>query len=286
MSKAFRLIALDLDGTTLDPQGRVSPRTRDAIAATVANGTYVMFATGRNLTESRQVLAEAGHRPMAIFAGGAQVVDTREDRPLLTVPMHGALARELTLDLESLGHAVLALQDALATGVDYLISSQHAMDVATSKWLHLTKTRTERRADLATYRHEGTLRISVVVPAHRTADVASLLRGRYAGRVVWHGITVAQRGVDVIEIFDPTVTKWTGIQHVAGLLGISEEETITVGDDMNDLPMLGAAGLGVAMGNANDRVKATAKRTIGHNGEDGLAAFLEEMLAKGALATA
>lgn len=59
---------------------------------------------------------------------------------------------------------------------------------------------------------------------------------------------------------------------------IDPKQIIAIGDDVNDLPMIRNAGLGVAMGNAKPEVKAAAGRVIGKNSEDGLAAFLEELV--------
>jgi hydroxymethylpyrimidine pyrophosphatase-like HAD family hydrolase len=81
----------------------------------------------------------------------------------------------------------------------------------------------------------------------------------------------------VLEVFDPAVNKWQGVLHVAGRHGILPGAIVAVGDDVNDLAMIRAAALGVAMGNAPEHVRAQAKRVIGNNGQDGLAAFLEEI---------
>ena len=86
------------------------------------------------------------------------------------------------------------------------------------------------------------------------------------------------RSVEVLEVFDPRVNKWSGILEVAARKNIQPAEIIAVGDDLNDLAMLRSAGLGVAMGNAHPDAKAIAKRIIGSNGEDGLAIFLEELI--------
>jgi hydroxymethylpyrimidine pyrophosphatase-like HAD family hydrolase len=74
------------------------------------------------------------------------------------------------------------------------------------------------------------------------------------------------------------VNKWQGILHVAGHHGIRPEEIIAIGDDVNDVPMLRNAGLGVAMGNARPEIQAVAKRVIGTNADEGLAKFLEELV--------
>ena len=72
--------------------------------------------------------------------------------------------------------------------------------------------------------------------------------------------------------------------HVARKHGIEPEQIIAIGDDVNDVPMISRAGLGVAMGNARDEIKAIAKRVIGHNKDEGLAVFLEELVAQHAVA--
>ena len=108
----------------------------------------------------------------------------------------------------------------------------------------------------------------------------------FGKRVVFHCIAVTGRGVEVLEIFDPAVNKWYGLQIVAKQRDIKTEEIIAVGDDLNDLHMLRAAGLGVAMGNGHPDAKAAAKRVIGSNADDGLAVFLEELLDAGQLGAA
>ena len=85
-------------------------------------------------------------------------------------------------------------------------------------------------------------------------------------------------GVDVYEIFDPAVNKWEGILHVARRHKIDPAEIIAIGDDLNDIPMIQRAGLGVAMGNAKPEVKAVAVQVIQTNEHDGLAQFLEELV--------
>jgi hydroxymethylpyrimidine pyrophosphatase-like HAD family hydrolase len=74
------------------------------------------------------------------------------------------------------------------------------------------------------------------------------------------------------------VNKWEGVKLVAQRHGIAEHEIVAIGDDVNDLPMIQHAGLGVAMGNARPEVLAIAKRVIGTNADEGLAQFLEELV--------
>jgi len=113
--------------------------------------------------------------------------------------------------------------------------------------------------------------------------VHDVLTEKFGERVFLQRLFVPSAGVEVLEIFDPSVNKWEGILQVAARHDVKPEQIIAVGDDVNDLHMIRSAGLGVAMGNARPEVQAAAKRVIGHNADDGLAAFLEELVAEHAV---
>ena len=81
-----------------------------------------------------------------------------------------------------------------------------------------------------------------------------------------------------IEISPAGVTKWSAIQRLANAWGIDEKEICAVGDDVNDIPMIRAAGLGVAMGNALPPVKAAADRIAPTQDEDGLVQVVQWLL--------
>ena len=81
-----------------------------------------------------------------------------------------------------------------------------------------------------------------------------------------------------IEVTHASVTKGTGLLALAAQLGISPEQTIAVGDADNDLPMLRAAGLAVAMGNANENARAASDVTVADNNHGGCAEAIHRFL--------
>jgi len=273
------MIAIDLDGTLLSPEGKVTPRTKEAVHSALRAGLLICFATGRNMTESQMVLEAVAHYDTAVFVGGAMVVDTKQRLTLHRTCMQSDLARELCAALETMGHAALALQDTGMAGVDYLITDGVVLNHATNQWLKVTRASVHKTKELTTYAHEHTVRIGIVAATEDAQRVQQELTAKFEGRIVCHSIHVAAYGVDVLEIFDPAVNKWEGILHVARRHGILPQQIIAIGDDVNDLPMLKNAGLGVAMGNARPEAIAVSDKVIGHNHEDGLAVFIEELLA-------
>jgi Cof subfamily protein (haloacid dehalogenase superfamily) len=274
----YKMIAIDMDGTLLSPLGQVTPRTKEAIHAALEAGLLVCFATGRNWSESQTVLEAVAHYDTAVFVGGAMVVDTKQRVTLHRTMMESQLAREICEVMEAAGHAVLALQDTHVAGVDYLITGELEMNTETRRWMTLTKAKLGFVPRLAKHDHPHTVRLSIVAPPEEVLKVKLELERRFGERIFGLAIAVPQAGVEVYEIFDPAVNKWEGIMHVARRHNIGPEQIIAIGDDLNDVPMISRAGLGVAMGNAKLAVKEVAKRVIGSNAEEGLAVFLEELV--------
>ncbi len=82
------------------------------------------------------------------------------------------------------------------------------------------------------------------------------------------------------EIAPVGVSKWSGVQFVARKLGIDDAHIAAVGDDVNDLPMIANAGLGIALGNAPANVQAAAKWVTSSIDDDGLGVALERIIAE------
>jgi Cof subfamily protein (haloacid dehalogenase superfamily) len=276
--KQYKMIAIDLDGTLLDARGQVSPRSKQAVQSALSAGLLVCFATGRNWTESKTVLDAVAHYDCAVFVGGAMVVDTKNEVVLHRMVMGPQLAREVCAFFEGHGQCALVMQDATVAGADYLLSATIEPNAATRLWMDVTLAKVERVAHLGSHEHEHTVRVSMVAPPEPSRSIVADLRETFGPRVVSHSIAVPAYDVAVTEVFDPAVNKWQGIMHVANRHGVKRHEIVAIGDDVNDLPMLREAGLGVAMGNAHPDAKAAAKMTIGSNREDGLAVFLEEVV--------
>jgi hydroxymethylpyrimidine pyrophosphatase-like HAD family hydrolase len=84
------------------------------------------------------------------------------------------------------------------------------------------------------------------------------------------------------EIAPAGVTKWTGVAALAAAWGIRAEEICAVGDDVNDLPMVRAAGLGLAMGNGRPELQAVADHVVGHHDGSGIEDVADLVLARAA----
>jgi len=277
----YKLIAIDLDGTLLSPSSEVTPRTKLAIHRALEARLLICFATGRNFTESQTVLDAIEHYDSAVFVGGAMVIDTRQRVTLHRTRMAPQLAREICRFFESRKIAPLALQDTETAGVDYLISSELPLHDSTTTWLKATKATYQRKAGLSRYPHEHTVRVGIVGDTAVVQPINAELEQTFGQRVMSHCFLGGT--VSVVEVFDPSVNKWAGILHVAKRHNVKPREIVAIGDGINDLAMVKNAGLGVAMGNAHPDLIKVAKKVIGANADDGLAEFIEELIAGNAV---
>lgn len=275
----YQMVVLDLDGTLLLPDGSLTPRTIRSVAEVAEAGLRVCIATGRNLTESQPALEQLGIKAECVFVGGAMVMDTGTGKTLHRTTMHPEVAADACRLLESLGHAALALQDTGETGLDYIISRDLPVRPASERWMAAMKMGIEYRPNLGEFDHRHTLRVGICCETEEMEEIMPVLQKHFGNRAMMHRLRVPGAKCEVLEVFDPAVSKWEGISFVIRRHKIDPRAVIAVGDDMNDLQMIKHAGLGVAMGNARAELKAAADRVIGKNTEDGLAEFLEALVA-------
>ena len=274
----YRMIAFDLDGTLLSADGTISTRTVTALRRAAAAGYLVSIATGRNFTESRVIVKRIGDLRDCVFVGGAMVIDASSEKTLHRTVMHSELAADICRLFESLGHAALALQDTCETGLDYLITGDIPIATGTRNWLRTLKMEVKYLPSLATYNHRHTLRVGICGTAEQAATVMPVLQRHFGDRTMMHSLHVPGMDCEVLEVFDPAVNKWEGVQFIARRHHIEPRQIIALGDDHNDIPMIKHSGLGIAMSNARPGLKAVAKRIIGRNTEDGVAVFLDQLL--------
>ncbi|HYO02653.1 MAG TPA: HAD family hydrolase [Mycobacterium sp.] len=262
------LIATDVDGTLLDEDELVTPRTKAAVLAAVDAGTQFVLATGRPPRWIAPVVDALGFAPMAVCANGAVVYDSATDRILsaqtLSVEVLAQLAEVATRVIPGAGLAVERVgRSAHDAATPQFLSSpgyEHA-------WLNPDNTEVSLEDVLGA----PAVKLLIRKAGARSADMAAAL----APHVGIEGDLTYSTNNGLIEVVPLGVSKATGVDEVARPLGITAGDVVAFGDMPNDIPMLLWAGLGVAMGNAHPEAKAAADEVTTPNSDDGLARVLE-----------
>lgn len=270
---AFELIALDMDGTLLDSRKRVLPSSVEAISEAAAAGKHVAIASGRCPKMIAMYKEELPGVRYAICCSGAVVYDLDRARTLAerNIPAD-VVARALrTADEEG----TFILEVTAGEGV-YMEASEIAMSpqcgVGAYQQLYLETS--ELVEDAHAVALDPSSRISKL--NFHFADVAA--RDRAHERLKDADVVVTDCEASSLEFTCAGVDKGTGLAELAGLIGIDLAQAIAVGDAKNDLPMLRAAGLGVAMGNALPAAVEAADVQVADNDHGGVAEAIRRYL--------
>jgi len=275
----YELLALDVDGTLAGPDSKVSPEVIDAVAEAQRAGLRVCIATGRSFIETipvwRQLRLRPPYDPMVLI-GGALVAEPHTGRTLWQRVISPVLAAEYSDELLRAGHSAIAIVDAWRWGFDYYIAEGPDAETVHRRWFAQMNVQVRRVARLAPAESDPPpLRINAVVEPAAAPALAERLARQFDGRLNVHSILAPNYGVTIVEAFSREASKWSAIRYVAQTDRIAPARMIAVGDDVNDLPMIRGAGLGVAMPGAPETVRAEADRVA----EGGLAKFLHDLLA-------
>lgn len=258
-------MALDLDGTVLDYDGRISDRVREAVGAVAAAGIHVVVATGRSVLSTLPVLDRLGLiTGWTVCSNGAVAV--RLDPGL---PAGYEMVRVTTFDP---GPALQVLRRHLPTAT-YAVENAGA-----GYWL----TAPFPNGELAGEQVVVTLDDLVTMPATRvivrstehTPEEFLALVQQYG----LHGASYAIGWTTWLDLAPEGVSKASALEVVRDKLGVAPEDTLALGDGRNDLEMFAWAGRAVAMGQSVPEVLGAADEVAPPVTQDGVAAVLERLL--------
>lgn len=261
---AFRVVATDLDGTLLRSDLTVSRRSRQALTSVAALGARHIAVTGRQIADCRELLADFGYRGLAICGQGTQLFDLETDRLIWSATLDTATAQDLVA-------RVRAEVDGVGVGV---ASAGPQGRTKVERGFYRTST---PYCEVVEPDQLWTGQIEKVYLRHR--DISATVLAERVVHICGDAAGVTHSHTTVLEILPSGVTKGTALGRAADLLGFTPSDTIAFGDMPNDIPMLTWAGRGVAMGNADHRVKAVADEVAPGNDDDGVAVVLERVFA-------
>ncbi|QIA27254.1 HAD family phosphatase [Thermaerobacter sp. PB12/4term] len=271
---AFRLVAVDLDGTAAGPDGRVSPEGLQALQAAEQAGLHPVIVTGRALPAAMGVWLRAGLTRPVIACGGAVIAWPSAGRPLWERPLAPRVvdrALELARELDLIPFLYGA--GAIVTGRRHPWRDRlaHLNEIP----IPVIAEDPAAAAGLAAWERGRVFKV-VLAGEPQAAEAARPAVER--GLAGLPAVAVATLP-GLLEIIRPDATKEAALAELCRLLDTGREQVIAIGDGENDLGMIRWAGLGVAVANARPEVRAAARLVIGHHAEEGVARFLRAVVA-------
>lgn len=273
---SIKLIATDMDGTFLDDNKNIPEENRKAIAECAARGIEIVPATGRTLPGLPEEVKNMPGVRYVITVNGAVVVDLKEKKTIRCCKIKTELAvklMEMARDSED-----EIMYDAYIDGIGYTTEEfykRFGYYVQTPELVELLKKTRRTVEDSIAYVHEKQKEVEKINLFFKDphARMKMLDRLKEIPEIV-----VTSAIPSNLEINAKGADKGSALLRLAEHLGIRLEETMAFGDGGNDLTMIKMAGIGVAMENGYDSVKAEADHITAANHEAGVAKAIREFI--------
>ncbi len=277
--KDIKLVALDLDGTLFDNSSRISKRNLTAIRSITDKGIHVVISTGRPFEGIPFDQIKGTGINYAITANGSGIYEISTgkclyenamDEELVTPILNFLLTRDIHMDAFIGGKGYTPIQ---------CVETAQKLTVPSSIKNYIITTRT-RLDNILQFIHENQLKVQkMTLNFYQAADGTLIDRETVRKFLVSNpSITTVCGGYNNLEFTRADANKGVGLRKLAEILGVNPDATMAIGDTENDLAIIEAAGIGVAMGNATDAVKARADYVTTTNTKDGVAAAIEHFI--------
>ena len=267
------IIALDLDGTLLTTDKRLTDRNRAALQSASDRGAYIVPATGRIFSGLPQVIRELPFLKYAILSNGASVYDVEKDAALYRaeLPVPQALEIMVWLDDQPLIYDCYMDDRGWMTAEMYDRMADYAPDPRLIDYMRSIRTPVP---DLKTLLRQNNRPIQKIQAFCRDVET----QARLLQHLPFPGLSVSSSVARNVEINHAEANKGAALMALAKHLHIPREQVMAFGDGLNDLSMIRAAGTGVAMANAIPEVRTQADRVTLSNDADSVAAALDGFL--------
>ncbi len=266
----IRVVVLDVDGTLLDSKHELTPRVEKALRAAAAKGVQVVLATGKTRASMLKTIDHLGLKTPGIYLQGLAIYDgDGELRHQMT--LEAAVARQILTFAEDRGYVMVAYSG------ERILAHVFNREVEQGLTVH-HELAPEVVGPLQNLL--GSMAFNKLIACGEPRAVKAL---RWQLNLQLGGsVRLMQAGIPtMLEILPPGGSKGTALRLLLKDMKVAPENVMAMGDAENDIEMIQLAGIGVAMGHADQPVKDAADHVTGTNDEDGVAQAIERFVLDG-----
>ena len=269
--KDIRLIGLDLDGTTLTTDKKLTAHTRKVLETCLERGIQILPATGRTRAAIPDYLRELKGLRYMILSNGANVYDLNSDEVIYTNCIPWERAREIFDILENYDtyFDFYAMGRGWSEARSFDHTDRYNIEPHIEKLIHESRTRIDDMYQWMDEHHAPVEKFNMFFASPEKREQA------YEELMSIPDLAATNSLSNNIELNYYSCNKGDALISLAKILGIAPEQTMACGDGNNDLSMIRAAGLGVAMENGEACVREAADFITRSNDEEGVAYAIE-----------
>lgn len=267
----YQAIAFDLDGTLLSSQATILEANKQAISQVRARGIKVFIVTGRHHTAVRPYYAELGLDTPVVCCNGTYLYDFAQDKILDSNPLTPTLAQSLIGSAQKEGIHVAVYTDKAMT---YEVLNAHFEKLL--KWVascpENVRPNVHQVESYCSLIEQGTPILKILVSDPNKEKLQNFIKSQALAP-----INAEWSWVDRVDISAQGNSKGVRLLQLLVSENIDPAKVIAFGDNFNDISMLKAVGMGIAMGESEPEVQQSAKRVIGSHNQDSIAQTLVEL---------
>lgn len=272
----YRLLALNIDGTLLQSNGKIHRSTKEAIEYVQQKGIYVTLITSRSFPSARKVARALKIKSKLITHQGAFIAGVQE-KPIYTQRINEDIVYDTVSFLEALPCQIRLVHEQFSLANRFKLNNQL-----------LSKT-VFTSSDPVFYSQQFVTSLSEHLQDQRVAppkievyfeDESDLQDAKKALDKMFTEIKSIELDPLRLDIVPAGVSKLNGLSYLGSCLGIQLKEMVVIGDGIDDIPAIEAAGLGVAMWNSSFEVKRAADWITRSENENGVAYMVKEHFRK------
>lgn len=267
----YDVLILDVDGTLVNSQKEITETTKNAVIDAQERGKKIAIATGRAISGVRHIVREialAEHGGFVIANNGTTVVNCKTGENIYNHTIGKEFISRVYDAAKELGVGICVYHDQAkeiisGNGINtYIENDAKACQVTLRETNHFVKEI-----------HFPVNKFLLVGEPARMVEVEKQMKERFGSQ-----LNIFRSDPYYVEVLPKFVDKGTAVEKLMKHLDVNKEKVICMGDSYNDLAMLRKAGLGVAMGNAQEEVKEAADLVTVSNDEDGVAEIIRKYM--------
>lgn len=265
---SIKLIAIDIDGTLLNSDRKITTKVKEVLQRANANGINIVLCTGRPLPGVQELLKELdlfGENDYVITYNGALVQATKSKEIISQHTLSYDDFLEIELMARKVGSHLHTIDDTTIYTANRDISSFTVHEAFLVNMPLKYRTVEEMTPELKI------IKMMMIDEATILDQAIDKIPERFKEKY-----TTVKSTEFYYEILNKHASKGIALKELANHLGIAQAETMAIGDNENDLSMIDYAGIGVAMGNATESVKLAADVHTSSHDEDGVAHVIEK----------
>lgn len=271
----YRLVAFDLDGTLLNENKTINKKTLKVIKKLQKRKVEIVIATGRGYRSAKNLIQDIEGDLVCIASNGAIVRNTREDKFIDSTTMDPRTVLEIIKIGDRLNLDPIIHVDRFDRGYDVIIRKNKDRPINSNR-LASSALKTRELEEFNLNNLDNVLELAYFDSHRDVRKMNDLTKKVSRLDLNSHILTNVNNSEAILEYLPEGVSKWSSLKKYSNSIGVEVKEIITFGDDNNDRKMIEKSGLGIAMKNANKKIR-TISDIITSEDNNGNGIYIELM---------